>query len=277
MYRMNVNFANPVGPYDILWNKCAGKYCHVEISLKMDTSLFRVLVDTSMDTAYDPAMLQDILSRTKGTTLKTLHLCFYIMWGGVVSLRFLDDLSNDALMRPPESPVYDTIHIPLTEEETHRVVKYNLQHLGRSYDIPRALFLLTAFTLRLNGEPDKFFCSQLVMYTLRDAGLHADAIKQVENINHMTPTDVFDWLSVQHETDASASKTDVSKTDTSASKTVEVPLEKSEVDANKTDTSASKTDASKTDTSKTVEVPLEKSDESPDKNGNDKQTEPVSV
>jgi hypothetical protein len=262
MYRMNVNFANPVGPYDILWNKCAGKYCHVEISLKMDTSLFRVLVDTSMDTAYDPAMLQDILSRTKGTTLKTLHLCFYIMWGGVVSLRFLDELSNDALMRPPEPPVYDTIHIPLTEEETHRVVKYNLQHLGRSYDIPRALFLLTAFTLRLNGEPDKFFCSQLVMYTLRDAGLHADAIKQVENINHMTPTDVFDWLSVQHETEESESKTDDSKTDTSTSKT---------------DTSASKTDASKTDASKTVEVPLEKSDESPDKNGNDKQTEPVSV
>lgn len=269
---MNVNFANPVGPYDILWNKCAGKYCHVEISLKMDTSLFRVLVDTSMETAYDPAMLQDILSRTKGTTLKTLHLCFYIMWGGVVSLRFLDELSNDALMRPPEPPVYDTIHIPLTEEETHRVVKYNLQHLGRSYDIPRALFLLTVFTLRLNGEPEKFFCSQLVMYTLRDAGLHADAIKQVENINHMTPTDVFDWLSVQkiHAIEKSEAEESANKTDTSASKTVEVPLGKSELDASKTD------DAPQA-TGENVEVPLEKSDESPDKNGNDKQTEPVSV
>jgi len=237
MYRMNVNFANPVGPYDILWNKCAGKYCHVEISLKMETSLFRVLVDTSMDTAYNPSMLQDILSRTKGTTLKTLHLCFYIMWGGVVSLRFLDDLSNDALMRPPESPVYDTIPIPLTEEETHRIIKYNLKHLGRSYDIPRALFLLTVFTLRLNGEPDKFFCSQLIMYTLRDAGIHADAIRQIENINHMTPTDVFDWLSVQkpHSTTTNSdsvevppAKSDIVEVPPAKSDSVEVPPAKSD-------------------------------------------------
>ena len=194
---MNVNFANPVGPYDLMFNRCAGKYCHVEISLKMNTDLFRVLVQTSMDEAYDPAMLEDVLKRTKGTSLRTLHVCFYIMWGGVVSVRFLNTLTNDPLMRPPELPVYDTLHVSLNDDEIETVVRYNIKQLGRAYDIPRAVFLLTRFTLRLDGEPKKFFCSQLVMYTFRAAKLYTTSLESISNINHMSPTDVFEWLSVQ--------------------------------------------------------------------------------
>jgi len=208
---LKVNFANPIGPYDLMLNKCAGKYCHAEISLEIDTGLFRVMVETTMVDAYDPAMLQDILNRTKGSGLQTLNVCFYIMFGGIVSLRFLNILSDDPLMRPPELPVYDVIEIPLGDEEFHTIIQYNLKQLGRSYDIPRALFLLTSFTLRLHGEPDKFFCSQLVMYTLREAKIYADQIATLRDINHMTPTNVYDWLSAQKQRGVDSTEDDDTK------------------------------------------------------------------
>ena len=37
---LNISFAKPVGPYDLLWNKCVGQYCHVEISIEMEKDLF---------------------------------------------------------------------------------------------------------------------------------------------------------------------------------------------------------------------------------------------
>ena len=117
------------------------------------------------------------------------------MWGDVVSVRFLDTMNEDVLMRPPETPVYDSIRIPLKMESLQKVIGYNLRQLGKPYDIPRALMLLTSFTLRTDPNvcPSKFFCSQLVMYTLKHANLFD--MSEVEDINHMTPLMVYQWLS----------------------------------------------------------------------------------
>ena len=76
-----------------------------------------------------------------------------------------------------------------------KIIGYNLRQLGKSYDIPRAILLLSSVTLRLQGEPDQFFCSQLVMHTLKHAELYIDDINQLVDINHMTPVNVYDWLS----------------------------------------------------------------------------------
>jgi len=198
-YKMDlkVSFARPVGPYDMLWNKCVGKFCHVEMSVEMDKDLFRVMVDSNIEQAYSPKTLEDILTRTKDTELKTLNVCFYVMWGDVVSVRFLTNLHDNPLMSPPRGPVYENVTLQLEVEELQTIVGYNLRQLGKPYDIPRALMLLSHITIRLDGEPDKFFCSQLIMHTLLNSGLYVDEIKQLKNINHMTPTNVYDWLTKQ--------------------------------------------------------------------------------
>lgn len=193
--KLSINFANKVGPYDMFLNKCApGRFCHVEISTTIDTNVFRVMVDNVYDQAYSKEMMDTLLQRTKDISDKTLHVCFYIMWGGVVSIRFLCTLSDDALMRPPEKPVYDTVVIPMDIDKLEQVVSYNLRQLGREYDIPRAVLLLSHFTLRTLGPPEKFFCSQLVMHTFLECEIYLESIRSLKDINHMTPTGVYDWL-----------------------------------------------------------------------------------
>lgn len=190
---LHINFARPIGPYDMTWNKCVPTYCHVEISIEIDKDLFAVIIDSNVSVAHKPSILENLLKRLKMTSLKTLHVCFYIMWGDVVSVRFLDDLNDDPLFRSPEKPIYDSIVVPLDVETLQKVVAYNVRQLGKPYDIPRALLLLASFTLRsVNGEtPSKFFCSQLVMYTLKDCGIYD--VSDL-NIDHMTPLNVYEWL-----------------------------------------------------------------------------------
>ena len=190
-----VNFAKPLGPYDMTWNKCVSTYCHVEISIAIEKDIFLVLIDSNISSAHNPTLLENLLSRVKSSSVKKIHVCFYIMWGDVVSVRFLDTMNEDVLMRPPETPVYDSIKIPLEMESLQKVIGYNLRQLGKPYDIPRALMLLTSFTLRTDPNvcPSNFFCSQLVMYTLKHANLFD--MSEVEDINHMTPLMVYQWLS----------------------------------------------------------------------------------
>ncbi len=196
---LHINFAKPVGPYDMTWNKCVPTYCHVEMSIEIEKDLFSVIVDTNVSSAHNPSLLENLLARLKSSSLKKLNVCFYIMWGDVVSIRFLDDLNEDPLLRPPEQPIYDTITIPLEVETLQKVIGYNLRQLGKSYDIPRALLLLASFTLRTNPNevPAKFFCSQLIMHTLKHSGLFDESISKLEDINHMTPLNVYEWLSKQ--------------------------------------------------------------------------------
>ena len=207
---LSINFANKVGPYDMFLNKCApGRFCHVEISTKIETAVFRVMIDNIYDQAYSKEMMDTLLQRTLDITVQTLHVCFYIMWGGVVSIRFLNTLSDDALMRPPEEPVYDTVVIPMDIDKFEQVVSYNLRQLGRAYDIPRAVLLMSHFTLRTPGPPEKFFCSQLVMHMFMECGIYVESIRLLNDINHMTPTDVYDWLIEQQTPSVSNENEDV--------------------------------------------------------------------
>ncbi len=194
---LKVSFARPLGPYDMLWNRCTGKFCHVELSIELNKDLFRVIVDSNVSEAYNPSILEGILKRTENCELKRLNVCFYVMWGDTVSIRYLNELSDDPLMSPPSGPVYETISLPLEMEEIQKIVGYNLRQLGKPYDIPRALLLFSSVTLRLSGEPDQFFCSQLVMHTLKHGGLYVDEINLLKDINHMTPVNVYDWLTNQ--------------------------------------------------------------------------------
>tara|TARA_A100001015_G_scaffold303486_1_gene393216 strand:+ start:462 stop:1094 length:633 start_codon:yes stop_codon:yes gene_type:complete len=196
---LNISFAKPVGPYDLLWNKCVGQYCHVEISIEMEKDLFGVIIDSNVESSHNPKLLEALLTRVRKSSLKKLTVCFYVMWGDVVSVRFLNELTDDPLMRPPEEPVYETITINLEVEELQKVVGYNLRQLGKTYDIPRALLLFSHFTLRTNPNevPSQFFCSQLVMHTLKHAGIYEAEMDKLKDINHMTPLMVYEWLKEQ--------------------------------------------------------------------------------
>jgi len=190
-----VHFAKPVSVYDNWINKCVGRYCHCEISVKMDAALFSVMVDSAISEAYAPAYLEKILKKTKRVKGK-LHFCFYVLLNDYVDIRFFNDLGDDFYNPVPE--VYDTIEIEIDSMQRLKdFVVYNLCQLGKSYDLCRAVCLYLPFTLRTH-QPDKFFCSQLVMHSLNHIDITTD-----QDINHMKPDDVYDWLTIKVANNAS--------------------------------------------------------------------------
>ncbi len=188
---VSVNFAKPVGPYDMVWNKCVSTFCHVEMSMVLEKQTFYNIANK-----YIPESYINVVSRlTKETkhSSSVVHVCFYILWGGVVSLRFLNEHHEDPLCRPPNDPIYTCVKFHVSEKEMSEIVGFNLQQLGKEYDIPRAILLLTTFPMPLTEEvPSKYFCSQLVLHSLKC--VESLEVEKLPNINHMSPLDVYIWL-----------------------------------------------------------------------------------
>lgn len=194
---VSINFANPIACYNNFINKCAGKMCHVEVSFEVEVAVLRVLIDMQMSDCYSPSICQTILNNTekmKGNII----VAFYILFGDVMSMRILSDTEDDEFLKIPKEPVYQTITLKLEEEKFHDLLQWNIKMLGRKYDIPRAILLLTPFSFPTGSRPETFFCSQAVMYMIKENDL-----LPVENdldIDHMKPDHVYSWLlqKIQH-------------------------------------------------------------------------------
>lgn len=184
---INIHFAKPVSIYNNYVNKCAGKYCHCEVSIELDAQLLSVIIDSAIHNSHDPQYLEQLLKKVQKSTGK-IHFCFYVLLNEVVSIRFFNDLGDD-FSSPPTEEIYDTITLETSGiEELKSFITWNLRQINKPYDIIRACFLFFPFTLRTEETPQQFFCSQLVMHSLK--------YKYTCNkdINHMKPDDVYEWL-----------------------------------------------------------------------------------
>ncbi len=188
--QLDISFAKPIGPYDNLLNHIPCKYCHVEMSFHTTAEIFRGLLVSSIESSYDPQMVQELINRIRHQKGKII-VCFYINWGEKLSCRYLSNVIDDPYYRPPEPPVYDTLSIECDLDKINKITSFYLLQLGKSYDYVRAVLTLAPVTLRSNFEelPETYFCSQVVMYSLREIGLECD-----DDINHMKPLDVYRFV-----------------------------------------------------------------------------------
>ena len=188
---VSINFANPIACYDNFINKCAGKLCHVEVCFEVDVAVLRVIIDMQLQECYSPSICQTILNNTEKMS-GNITVAFYILFGDVMSMRILSDTEEDEFLKIPKEPVYETVPLQLEEEQYHDLIALNVKMLGRKYDIPRAVLLLTPFSYPTTSKPETFFCSQLVMHIIKDNNLLP--IEDTLDIDHMKPDDVYQWL-----------------------------------------------------------------------------------
>lgn len=186
-----LNFATPTSIYDNTINRCVGRFCHVEISLNIDIGHLRVLVDECISDAYSPTICKNVMANT--LDMKGIQtVAFYILFGDVVSIRFLSEEHDDLFYQPIQKDIYESVEINMEEDKFFNVVTWNIKHLGRPYDIPRAILCVTPFSTQvIDNNPDRFFCSQMVMYMMKENNL---ATMENLNIDHMSPNDVYCWL-----------------------------------------------------------------------------------
>ncbi len=188
---LSINFAHSLGPYDNLLNKwCTNYFCHCECSVKVDCGVFRVLIDSVIDSAYDPTMLASIQNRIRNCT-GDLDIAFFILFNSKFTIRFLNNLSEEPFLRIPEAPIYECVTLNFELEKGYDILRWNLVQLGKDYDIPRAVCLLLPVTLKQVGTPERFFCSQLMMHMIKDN----DIFDTSEcNVDHMNPDNVYQFL-----------------------------------------------------------------------------------
>ena len=117
-----------------------------------------------------------------------LIVCFFINWGDTVSVRYLSELIDNAYLRPPRPPVYDVVPISMELDQVQKMTMFYLKHVGKSYDYTRAILSLFPFTLR-ETTLDRFYCAQLVMHSLKAAGMEFDV-----NMDHVSPLCVHTLL-----------------------------------------------------------------------------------
>lgn len=187
--QLDVSFAKPLGPYLNLWNMIPKQYCHVEMSFHTAADTFKRQLHSQIEHAYSPADLEILKKRIRNITGKII-VCFYINWGGTVSCRYLSEIITEPYFRPPEPPVYDTVALKMSIEDSNKIINYHLRNVGKPYDYVRAVLSLAPITLRTPSEtPDSFYCAQLVLYTLKEMGIEMDG-----DINHQTPLTVYKFL-----------------------------------------------------------------------------------
>jgi hypothetical protein len=185
--QLDIAFAKPIGPYRNPINYIPPTYCHVELSFHTTAETFRRQLTQYMEGSYNPANVQKLLNRIRKVK-GTIIVCFYINWGETVSCRYLSEIIDDPYLRPPEEPVYDTLKVMMGLEQSDKIVRFYLKHLGKRYDYSRAILSMFPFTFR-SHDPDKFFCSQLVLHSLKEIGIHYEG-----NPNHVLPIDVYRFL-----------------------------------------------------------------------------------
>lgn len=185
--QLDVSFANPVGPYKNPMNYIPRKYCHVELSFHTTATTFRRQLTQYIEGSYSPADVQALMNRIRRYNGK-LIVCFYINWGETVSCRYLSELIDDPYLQPPSRPVYDTIPIKISIEQSDKLVMFYLRNMGKPYDYFRAVLTLCPITLR-SRNPNRFYCSQLVLYSLKEIGIEFEC-----DIDHVSPLDVYKLL-----------------------------------------------------------------------------------
>lgn len=207
--QLDIAFAKPVGPYRNPINYIPNTYCHVELSFHTTAETFRRQLTQYMQGSYDPAKVQKLLNRIRKIK-GTIIVCFYINWGETVSCRYLSEIIDDPYLRPPESPVYDTLKVMMDLEQSDKIVRFYLKQLGKRYDYSRAILSLFPFTFRYN-DPDKFFCSQLVLHSLKEIGIQYEG-----NPNHVLPIDVYRFLQNMPINKEDSNTNEPERTDTSS-------------------------------------------------------------
>ncbi len=185
--QVDLSFAKPIGPYSNPINWIPPTYCHVEVSYHTSAAQFRKYLEEAKEIAHAPAELEKLQKRIKNFAGK-LIVCFFINWGETVSVRYLSELIDTPYLRPPGPPVYDVVPISMELEQVEKMTMFYLKHVGKKYDYTRAILSLFPFTLR-ETTLDRFYCAQLVMHSLKAAGMEFDV-----NMDHVSPLCVYNLL-----------------------------------------------------------------------------------
>lgn len=153
-------FYRPEGVFNSYFNKLAafatgrGPFCHSEFVFQ-----------------WDRDQLHQVLQRVKGfgqlraqTHRETTSVALYIIWGGEVRYRVLDqDFGFYSV------PTKDKIHLNISFDKELNMLNWLTNQMGAEYDTTGAVLCMLPWR-KYSTSYEKYFCSQLMACALQRLG-----------------------------------------------------------------------------------------------------------
>ena len=180
-------FTRPVGIFDNWFNKVVaymtgGDYCHSEF-------LFRWSEDEA-DNFFSQVDGHDKLKDHYKRYIEEgeLHICFYILWGDVLSYRLLKYQHNNPFYRVMDESSAACVPITLSKDNETKVGNFLLSQCGKPYDYAAALLYLVPLRSP-NTEYSQYYCSELMVCALQQCRM-----LQTVNPSGITPNHLYNLL-----------------------------------------------------------------------------------
>ena len=178
------SFAKPAGIFDNFFNKAVswitgGEYCHSEFIFQLEEErLANILEEIDGHTNIKENF-------RKFSENNTVNLCFYVLWGDIVSYRFLKETHNNPFYRMPNDIQYTQLHIDIDHQKELDIMKFLLQECGKFYDYTGALAYFVPWRNQ-NDTYDKYFCSQLMLTAMQKIDMYTN-----HNPASITPNQLY--------------------------------------------------------------------------------------
>ena len=176
---VSASFAKPTGLFDNWFNKLVskvtfGEYCHCEFIFSWSEAEAIEFLQTNK---FDLKIL-DKWKKYKGEE-ENINLCFYVLWGDVVTYRLLKHSHTNPFYRMPNDIQYTNVALNLTKANQHKLLLWLFRQMKKEYDYPGALGFFVPFR-RSHDEYESYFCSQLMV-----CGFH-----QIQYFTSVNPSSV---------------------------------------------------------------------------------------
>jgi|TARA_B110000858_G_scaffold185829_1_gene228379 hypothetical protein len=178
-------FARPVGIFNNWFNKVVayctrGSFCHSEFVFtwsEEQADAYFCTLDTPLSNSYK-RYIED----------GKLHICFYILWGDVLSYRLLKYQHNNPFYRIADEAQSANVPINVSMQEEQKMVSFLLNQCGKSYDYTGALMFFVPLRNSMT-EYDQYYCSELMVCTLQQ-------VRQLPGVNAsgVTPNHLYKLL-----------------------------------------------------------------------------------
>ena len=194
----------PLSVFDTFFNKAVASitngfasdgYCHAEVVFTFTKKEWEdKLLGLKQNYGIISTRAKSLWERLKSSTEhiednEFMSICFYTLWGSRLSCRLLTKHDDYVFNRLPDPNFTKSIPTDFDAEELRHALAFCIQELDKKYDSYKAAtYWLPDFLIMrpsANQLPQKYFCSEHIVYLIKQLGYLKDVTAEKITPNHI--------------------------------------------------------------------------------------------
>lgn len=194
----------PVSVFDTYFNKVVTAitgnltfdgYCHAEVVFTFSKQEWQdKLLGLKKNYGIISTRAKSLWERLESSTEnidsdEMMSICFYTLWGSRLSCRLLTQHDDYVFNRLPDPNYTKSIATDFNDEELRHALAFCIQELDKKYDsVKAATYWLPEFMIIRPGQnqlPNKYFCSEHIVYLIQQLGYLKNVVAEKITPNHL--------------------------------------------------------------------------------------------